>query len=271
VDIRGNPYGLLAAHPLAPLVSLHHLDYVQSLFPNVTQKDSVKKLITAYEMDPARTLQQTFCYDTRRKWSVSVSWGYTVQLFPSLVTAQKLETAFQTFRTWKGGTSRLFTFNTRPVSADPCERPILYYLDRVERVGQDSTLTTYKRSVNKWEEGCERSEYARAFAVRSFNISAPNFNPDLWKKVILCEHYSLADKNCTKRSKLDVLYFATPIDLIGKCFLQANNSDHKYKRLSTRHDLYVFFGQVNVIISVSYLFSNSNNKLLSFKILLTQY
>ncbi|KAB8927499.1 hypothetical protein FH972_026828 [Carpinus fangiana] len=182
VDIRGNPYGLLAAHPLAPLVSLHHLDYVQSLFPNVTQKDSVKKLITAYEMDPARALQQTFCYDTRRKWSVSVSWGYTVQLFPSLVTAQKLETAFQTFRTWKGGTSRLFTFNTRPVSANPCERPILYYLDRVERVGQDRTLTTYKRSVNKWEEGCERSEYARAFAVRSFNISAPNFNPDLWKK-----------------------------------------------------------------------------------------
>ncbi|KAK8485834.1 hypothetical protein V6N13_149682 [Hibiscus sabdariffa] len=66
VDIRGNPYGLLAAHPLAPLVSLHHLDYVQPVFPGMTQIESLKKLTTAYEMDPSRALQQSFCYNLKR-------------------------------------------------------------------------------------------------------------------------------------------------------------------------------------------------------------
>jgi len=30
VDIRGDAYGMLAAHPVAPLVSLHHLDHIQT-------------------------------------------------------------------------------------------------------------------------------------------------------------------------------------------------------------------------------------------------
>ncbi|CAB4284563.1 unnamed protein product [Prunus armeniaca] len=93
LDIRGSPYGLLAAHPVAPLVSLHHFDYFESIFPNLTQIDSVEKLVSGYEVDPSRILQQSFCYDLNRNWSVSVSWGYTVQLYPFLVTSKKLETA----------------------------------------------------------------------------------------------------------------------------------------------------------------------------------
>lgn len=212
LDIRGNPYGLLAAHPSVPLVSLHHLDYVQSLFPNATQIDSLRKLISAYEMDPGRAVQHSFCYDPRRNWSVSVSWGYTVQLYPTLVTAKKLETVVQTFRTWKGGINKPFTFNTRPISADPCQRPVVYFLDRVERVGQSGTLTTYKRSVNNWVKECEQGEYAPALAVQSFNVSASNFNPDLWKKVKICDHSSV-EINCTKLYALD---FITPIDLIHR-------------------------------------------------------
>lgn len=212
LDIRGNPYGLLAAHPSVPLVSLHHLDYVQSLFPNATQIDSLRKLISAYEMDPGRAVQHSFCYDPRRNWSVSVSWGYTVQLYPTLVTAKKLETVVQTFRTWKGGINKPFTFNTRPISADPCQRPVEYFLDRVERVGQSGTLTTYKRSVNNWVKECEQGEYAPALAVQSFNVSASNFNPDLWKKVKICDHSS-AERNCIKLYALD---FITPIDLIHR-------------------------------------------------------
>lgn len=45
LDIRGNPYGLLAAHPMAPLVSLHHLDQLDSLFPNQTQTNSSEKTL----------------------------------------------------------------------------------------------------------------------------------------------------------------------------------------------------------------------------------
>ncbi|KAK9006773.1 hypothetical protein V6N11_019107 [Hibiscus sabdariffa] len=70
-------------------------------------------------MDPSRALQQSFCYGLKRNWSISVSWGYTVQLYPYIVTAKKLETAFSTFQSWKSWQNGPFTFNTRPVEEDP--------------------------------------------------------------------------------------------------------------------------------------------------------
>lgn len=182
VDIRGNPYGLLSAHPIAPLVSLHHLDYVYPLYPNATQTQSTRKLMGAYEADPARTLQQSFCYDPRRNWTVSVSWGFSVQLYASFVTAKQLETAFLTFRTWKGANNRPFTFNTRTMSSNPCERPTVYFLDRVERVGQGATLTTYNKYVDKWEKRCETPDFRPGLAVETINVSASRLEPELWKK-----------------------------------------------------------------------------------------
>ncbi|KAI3955408.1 hypothetical protein MKW98_018509 [Papaver atlanticum] len=130
IDIRGDPYGPLAAHPVAPIVSLHHLDFVEPLFPNKTRLDSIKMLMDAYNMDPSRTLQQSVCYDSNRNWSVSVSWGNTVQIYPFLVPASELCTPLQTFRTWKTWSENIYTFNIRPVMADPCECPLVYFLDR---------------------------------------------------------------------------------------------------------------------------------------------
>ena len=190
LDVRGDPYGVLAAHPVAPLVSLHHLDYLQPLFPNLTRIDALKKLVSAYKADPGRTLQQTFCYDLKRNWSVSVSWGYTVQLYPYLVTAKELGTARLTFKTWRTRQMGPFTFNTRSVSPDPCENPVLYFFDGVEMAGSGRTLTTYKRHVNNSENVCDQVDYAPALAIQSFKVSALQFNPDLWNKVItsLCSH-----------------------------------------------------------------------------------
>ncbi|PON90824.1 hypothetical protein TorRG33x02_134620 [Trema orientale] len=182
LDIRGDPYGVLAAHPVAPLVSFHHLDYLQPLFPNLTRIDSLRKLVGAYEADPGRTLQQTLCYDLRRNWSVSVSWGYTVQLYPSLVTAKELGTAWLTFKSWRTRNPGPFTFNTRPVSPDPCEKPGLYFLDGIVRTGAGRTVTTYKRHVHYSENVCDRVDYTPALAIESIKVSAPQFNPDWWNK-----------------------------------------------------------------------------------------
>ncbi|XP_061955020.1 uncharacterized protein LOC133677173 [Populus nigra] len=180
VDIRGDPYGLLAAHPLAPLVSLHHLDYVQSIFPGLSRFDSVNKLITAYKTDPGRTLQYSFCYDLTRNWSVSASWGYTIQLYPALLTAMQLQTVFRTFQTWRRWGEGPFTFNTRPMNVDPCLRPVVYFLDRVERVG-DGTLTTYKRSEDELDKVCDRPDYAPVYAVQLVNvITSTSLKPDIW-------------------------------------------------------------------------------------------
>lgn len=182
MDIGENPYGLLAAHPLAPLVSFHHIDYVDPIFPGQSRIDSLKILRTAYDLDPSRTLQHSFCHDLTRNWSISVSWGYTIQLYPSLLTAKELETALLTFRTWKPICEKpLFTFNTRPMSSDPCKRPLLYFLDRVERTGKGQTLTTYRRSVEG--SACEWPDYAGVRAIKYVKTSASVFNSDSWRKV----------------------------------------------------------------------------------------
>ncbi|XP_042476863.1 uncharacterized protein LOC122058301 [Macadamia integrifolia] len=187
VDIRGDPYGLLAAHPMAPLVTLHHLDYVPPLFPAATEKgrsqiESLRKLREAYEVDPGRTLQQSICYDLERNWSLSIGWGFTVQLYPSILTAKQLQTTLQTFQTWRSWSNEPFTFNTRALSSDPCERPLFYFFDGVEVEEKGKSVTSYSWFVSEPDKVCEKPHYAPALAVQSINISAPRLNPDHWKK-----------------------------------------------------------------------------------------
>lgn len=177
LDIRGNPYGLLAAHPLTPLISLHHLEAVSPLFPNRTRMDSLRLLYDAYEVDPGRTLQQSFCHDLQRNWSISISWGYTVQIFPSLLNAEVLETPVHTFKTWRSWHNGPFTFNTRPIGPDPCERPLAYFLDRIEDLGK-GTLTTYRRFVGETGFDCDRA----AQAVHRVIVSSTKMGPDDFRK-----------------------------------------------------------------------------------------
>ena len=181
IDIRGDPFGLLVAHPLAPLVSLHHLDSVKPLFPNQSQVDSVRALMKAYEFDPLRTLQQCFCYHHKYKWSVSISWGYTVQIYPLLLSAKDLETPLLTFKTWRSWAGGPFTFNTRPVSSDPCQQPIIYYFGSVKEEGTNETVTTYTKFVTKAVKNCNR-DYARAVAIENIIVSASKMDPLDWNQ-----------------------------------------------------------------------------------------
>ncbi|XP_051130553.1 uncharacterized protein LOC127251041 [Andrographis paniculata] len=179
LDIRGSPYGILSTHPLAPLVSLHHLDYLQPLFPGTNRVESIKKLVQAYKPDPTRILQHTFCYDLTRKWSISVAWGYTVQVYPFLLTAKELNTPLQTFLTWGTWSQEPFTFDTRPMALEPCERPVLFYLDGEVQRSRDgrTTASWYPRSrAVRWKE-CEREHYKAAYVVKGFNITADVLDP----------------------------------------------------------------------------------------------
>ncbi|XP_038883976.1 uncharacterized protein LOC120074940 [Benincasa hispida] len=181
-DIRGNPYGILAAHPLAPLVSLHHLDHVEPLFPNQTRIDSLNLLMQAYQVDSSRILQQTVCYDRRKKWSISIAWGYTVQIYPFMVTATDMQIPFQTFKTWRSWSNGPFDFNTRPMSSDPCRRAVVYFLKQVQEVDTRGTKTTYERYVAKGEKVCERDDYARVMAVKQVTVSSMKMETQLWMK-----------------------------------------------------------------------------------------
>ncbi|KAI4299534.1 hypothetical protein L6164_032985 [Bauhinia variegata] len=182
LDIRGDPHGLLAAHPLAPLVSLHHLDHLQPLFSNQTHIDSMKTIIHAYHLDPYRIMQQTFCYDPKRRWSISISWGYVVQIYTSMLPAKDLQTPLQTFKTWRSYSDGPFTFNTRPMSSDPCKQPALFFLDKVQEVRSSGTVTSYKRFVHAEAKKCMAAGI-NPEEVERITVSALKLDPNYWKNV----------------------------------------------------------------------------------------
>ncbi|KAG5584222.1 hypothetical protein H5410_044656 [Solanum commersonii] len=186
MDIQGSPQGLLTAHPVAPLVSLHHLDLymVQSLIPSMTQFDFVKKLIESYKNDPSRIMQHTLCYDLNRNWSLSVSWGYSVQLYPWLMNARELGLPMQTFKTWIGS-KELFIFDTWTNYVDPCKRPIEFYLDQVIRLQNGETFTNYSTFIGHDSiKQCENQKYKSALAIRMVNVTAPILSPLVWRQIL---------------------------------------------------------------------------------------
>ncbi|KAF2318870.1 hypothetical protein GH714_011302 [Hevea brasiliensis] len=150
--IRGSAYGLLAAHPVAPL------------------------------LDPPRILQQTFCHDKNRKWSISIAWGFTVQLYPLLLPAKDLQTPLLTFKTWRSRSTGPFTFNTQPMKSNPCELPVVFMLEQPEEVGQSGSLTRYKR-LEPWPgKKCNRIDYAEAMSLQRIVVSALKLDPEFWTK-----------------------------------------------------------------------------------------
>ncbi|THU50334.1 hypothetical protein C4D60_Mb06t19130 [Musa balbisiana] len=46
-DLRGDIFGILSAHPLSPLISLHHIDRVEPIFPGMTHVAALDHLFKA--------------------------------------------------------------------------------------------------------------------------------------------------------------------------------------------------------------------------------
>ncbi|CAK9142717.1 unnamed protein product [Ilex paraguariensis] len=142
VDFWGDLFGMLSSHPLAPLVSLHHFDRADPIFPNMTRIQALEHLFKAANADPARILQQTVCYDSSNSLTVSVSWGYAVQIYEGYHLLPDLLPLQKTFRPWKIGRnkfSRKYMFNTRDYPEDPCKRPVVFFWDSV---GSDHKVWT---------------------------------------------------------------------------------------------------------------------------------
>ncbi|KAJ7521787.1 hypothetical protein O6H91_19G067800 [Diphasiastrum complanatum] len=147
IDIRGDAFGFLSAHPLTPLLSLHHLSAIDPLFPTMSQDKALLHLLNAAHVDPSGILQQSICYDKKRSWSMSVSWGYAVQVYRGILPSRELQNPMRTFATWKGSPDHIeFNFRTRPLPDDPCLHPIRFYLESVEHGGDHHSTTMYKRA-----------------------------------------------------------------------------------------------------------------------------
>ncbi|QHO41965.1 hypothetical protein HN51_007768 [Arachis hypogaea] len=146
-DVYGNLFGLLAAHPVTPLVSLHHLDVVEPIFPNATRVEALKRLTIPMKLDSAALIQQSICYDKNSRWTVSVSWGFAVQIFRGMFSAREMEMPSRTFLNWyRRADYTAYAFNTRPVSRNPCQKPFVFYFSKATfNSTQQLTLTRYER------------------------------------------------------------------------------------------------------------------------------
>ncbi|KAK9092134.1 hypothetical protein Syun_027045 [Stephania yunnanensis] len=155
VDLRGDLSGMLLAHPLAPLVSLHHLDYVEPIFPGMDRTQALKHLFESVKFDSERVLQQTVCYDRSKSWTISVSWGYAVQVFEGVKPLPDLLQLQRTFLPWKRGTNLRgpYMFNINELPRNPCERPPIFYM---RNISTDKGLiwSNYHRYLPK---NCTRS------------------------------------------------------------------------------------------------------------------
>ncbi|XP_071695271.1 uncharacterized protein [Rutidosis leptorrhynchoides] len=148
VNFPGDPFGVLAAHPMAPLVTLHHADHLDPIFPNMTSRNAMRHLYKAAELDPHRILQQTVCYDRWFSWTISISWGYAIEVFGSHVLLPDVLRVPQTFRPWKKGNvlNSLFSFDMREHNKDPCKRPVVFHMNTTFLEGEN-TVSIYKFSA----------------------------------------------------------------------------------------------------------------------------
>lgn len=179
VDVRGDLLGMLSSHPLAPLVSLHHLDIVEPLFPSMNRTMALKHLFEAVNVDPARILQQTVCYDRLKIFTISVSWGYVVQVFEGNQLLPDLLSVQQTFTPWRRNrniVSGLYIFNTRELPRDPCQRPATFFFESAS-FGRDSINSNYSRHVT---DDCLHGMNSTK-NLQHISVSAQQFNHDIWQ------------------------------------------------------------------------------------------
>ncbi|PKI55897.1 hypothetical protein CRG98_023713 [Punica granatum] len=146
-DVYGDLLGLLAAHPVTPLVSIHHLDVVEPIFPTMTRVKAISHLFDSVNLDSASIMQQSICYHAKRYWSISVSWGYVVQIIRGVISPRELEMPTRTFLNWyRRADYTAYAFNTRPVMKHPCQKPFVFYMSasRYDRA-KKQTVGIYSR------------------------------------------------------------------------------------------------------------------------------
>lgn len=148
-DIRGNAHGLLSSHPIAPFVSIHHLEAVDPFYPGLTSLDSLKLFTKAMRADPRSFLQRSICYDLAGHFTLVVSLGYVVQVFPNIVLPRDLDRSEKTYTAWNRLSHRNeFDFDTRDPHRSICKKPVLFFFKDVKRHG-NATVGSYARATGK--------------------------------------------------------------------------------------------------------------------------
>ncbi|XP_019157736.1 PREDICTED: uncharacterized protein LOC109154389 [Ipomoea nil] len=189
VDLRGDLSGFLSSHPKFPLLSLHHLDKVEPIFPAMDRFESTKHLLRTANYDQTRMLQQNICYRRQSNWSVSVSWGYSVHIYEKIHRRSYLEMPIETFRRWRSDQNHLplYMFNTRLPSKDPCEAPHVFFLKTVNRTEDDGIVMTYLRSSERGLPACSISGNHSAGYVSRIEVYSPSTKRPVMDRCECCD------------------------------------------------------------------------------------
>ncbi|WVZ59593.1 hypothetical protein U9M48_009713 [Paspalum notatum var. saurae] len=145
-DIRGNAHGLLASHPIAPFISIHHLELVDPIYPGLNSLESLELFTKAMKMEPMSFLQRSVCYDQSQKLTFAISLGYAIEVYPNVLLPRDLERSQRTYIAYNRMSQRNeFDFDTRDVQKSLCKKPIIFFLKDVWKDG-NITRGSYVRS-----------------------------------------------------------------------------------------------------------------------------
>ncbi|KAF7119449.1 hypothetical protein RHSIM_Rhsim13G0219400 [Rhododendron simsii] len=175
MDLRGDISGFLSSHPQAPLMSLHHFDIVDPIFPSMNRFQSTNHLMKSAKVDQSRLLQQTICYHKPTNWSFSISWGYFAHIYEMVIPKAILKRPLETFKSWhKLWKPPLYMFNTRwPPFKNPCHSPHVFYMKSVNNFGRNQIVSTYVRSAPRGCPTCSFNGNHSADYISKIRVLSP--------------------------------------------------------------------------------------------------
>lgn len=166
--------------------------------------EALNHLFKAVNVDSQRILQQSVCYDRWYTWTISVSWGYSVQIYENHLLLPDVLVVPETFIQWKPGSvlSASYNFNTRKPHPDPCKRPTIFYFNNVSSSinNRGEILTTYI----KYFDNCPY-DMASPKKLKEIRVFSQKLNLDIkqvyiasFKCLIIFKYCLLLERNKKK-------------------------------------------------------------------------
>ncbi|KAL3653355.1 hypothetical protein CASFOL_003036 [Castilleja foliolosa] len=172
IDLSGDISGFLSSHPQSTLVSLHHFDMVDPIFPNMDRFESTRHLMKPGAVDQSRLLQQTICHDKEiNNWSFSIAWGYSVHIYEKILPRSYLKMPIETFKPWIRTRPPNYLFSTRRPSRDPCEAPHVFFFESV--MAKSEIVTSYTRAWPRGLPACSSSGNHSADHIQRIQVFSP--------------------------------------------------------------------------------------------------
>ncbi|KAL2510868.1 Protein of unknown function (DUF604) [Abeliophyllum distichum] len=174
MDMRGDASGFLSSHPQFPLLSLHHFDMLESIFPSMDRAASTRHLMKAAKFDQPRMLQQTVCHHRQRNWTFSISWGYSAHIYERIMPRSYLQYPIETFETWlPSPTPPHYMFNTRMPSNDSCEAPHLFFFKSIKKTPKNEIFTSFSRAWPRGLLACSPTGNNSAEIITKISVLSP--------------------------------------------------------------------------------------------------